>query len=112
MMSPTIYDVAPGDETAYTMEWSKKGVYDGMVKIRKRTDIPFLIIIVCMWIAMTVIGGIVYRDGDPNRLIAPYDTYGRLCGISADVDSKPYLYTIYTEGFNLMIFGTLDHSDP
>ena len=115
MMSPTIYTVAPGDETAFPTcagKHSKKGVYDGMVKERKRTDILFLKIIVCMWIAMTVVGGIAHRDGDPNRLIAPYDSHGRLCGISADVESKPYLYTIYTEGSNLMIFGTLDHSDP
>lgn len=105
-MSPTIYAVTPDDEVAFpafAKEHSIKGECDGVVKERKRTDILFLKVIVLMWIAMTIVGIIAHQHGDPYRLITPMDDNGALCGISRDVKSKPYFYTVTATGSELMI---------
>ena len=108
MMSPTVYTMKPDDDTAFptcSKKHSKKEECDGMVTERKRTDILCLKLIVCMWIAMSVVGSIALKHGNPYRLIAPTDDNGSLCGISADVKSKPYFYTITATGSESMIFG-------
>ena len=117
MMSPTVDTdtMKTDDNTAfptYTEKHSTTKEYDGMVKERKRSDVLHLKAIVCMWIAMSVVGGIAVKYGDPNRLIAPIDDNGSLCGISADVKDRPYFYTITAAGFDSIIFGTLSHLDP
>ena len=101
MMSPTVYTVTPGDKTAFPTcaeQHSQKGECDGMIKARKRTDILFFKLIVCMWIAMSAVGGIAVQRGDTNRLIVPLDDNGSLCGISADVKGKYRFYTVTAAG--------------
>ena len=96
-MSPTVYTVTSDKVTVFPTcaeKHSKKGEYDGMVKERKETDIHFLLAIGCMWIAMSVVGGIAVSNGHINRLIAPMDDNGHLCGYSAGLESKPNFYTI------------------
>ena len=115
MMSPTVDTMKTDDNTTFptcTEKHSKTQEYDGMVKDRKRTDVLYLKAIVCIWIAMTVVGGIAVKHGDPNRLIAPMDDNGSLCGISANVKDAPSFFTITTAGLDSIIFGTLNLLDP
>ena len=114
MMSPTVYTVTSDKVTVFPTcaeKHSKKGEYDGMVKERKVTDVHFLLAIGCMWIAMSVVGGIAVSKGDIFRLTAPMDDNGFLCGSSPGLESKPNFYTITAAGSDLMIFGTLNNLD-
>ena len=69
-----------------------------MVQKRHTTDLLFFLLIFAMWIAMSVVGGIAVRDGDPYRLIAPIDDTGSMCGISPSVKSMAKFYTITAAG--------------
>ena len=40
---------------------------------RRTTDSLYLLILIATWVAMTILGIIASKDGDINRLIAPYN---------------------------------------
>ena len=40
---------------------------------RRTTDVIFLLILLCTWVAMTVLGADAGKTGDPNALISPYN---------------------------------------
>lgn len=72
------------------------------IKEKKRhcTDILFLLILICSWIAMTAIGfaacGIISSDlivaGDVSQLRYSTDYAGRLCGVSDGLHKRRYGY--------------------
>ena len=100
-MSSAVFTVKPGDTASFPTcadKHSKKGEYEGMVKERRTTDILFFIAIFCMWVAMSVVGGIAVRDGNPYRLIAPIDDGGSMCGISPSVKNLAKFYTVTALG--------------
>ena len=114
MMSPTVYTVTSDKVTVFPTcaeKHSRKGEYDAMVKERKVTDVHFLLAIGCMWIAMSVVGGIAVQHGDTDRLIAPMDENGSLCGISAGMENMPNFYTITAAGSDSIIFGSRHNLD-
>ena len=57
---------------------------------RRCTDILFLLLIICSWVAMTGVGlaatGVIpsrhIKKGDPRRLVNGMDYFGNLCGIT------------------------------
>lgn len=101
MVSSVAFTIKDGDSASFPKSaenHSKKGEYVGMVQKRSTTDLLFLLGIFGMWVAMSVIGGIAVRDGNPYRLIAPIDDTGSMCGISASVTSKAKFYTITSLG--------------
>jgi hypothetical protein len=101
MVSSVVYTIKEGDKKSFPNsvdKHSKKGEYEGMVKCRRTTDILFFFLIFAMWIAMSVVGGIAVRDGNPYRLIAPIDDTGSMCGISPSVKSKAKFYTVTAAG--------------
>lgn len=61
---------------------------------RRTTDGLFLIILIAAWVAMTIIGITSGKNGDPKLLIAPYSDDGSICGYSANVLNKPYLFYV------------------
>lgn len=101
MVSSVVYTIKEGDKKSFPNsvdKHSKKGEYEGMVKARRTTDILFFILIFAMWIAMSVVGGIAVRDGNPYRLIAPIDDTGSMCGISPSVTKMAKFYTVTASG--------------
>ena len=101
MVSSVVYAVKEGDTKSFPKSaenHSKKGEYVGMVEHRKTTDLLFFLLIFGMWVAMSVVGGIAVRDGNPYRLIAPIDDTGSMCGISPSVKSMAKFYTITAAG--------------
>ncbi|KAJ1563428.1 hypothetical protein HK096_000989 [Nowakowskiella sp. JEL0078] len=74
----------------------------GPLKNRKCRDVPFLILFVCFWVGMYIIGVLAIQTGDPRRLIAPNDSWGNLCGVNntetnssmRDLTTRKYLYWI------------------
>lgn len=101
MVSSVVFTIKDGDKKSFPKsaeKHSKKGEYEGMVQSRHTTDILFFLAIFGMWIAMSVIGGIAVKNGDPYRLIAPMDDSGSMCGISASVKSTAKFYTVTAAG--------------
>ena len=101
MVSSSVYTIKDSDKKSYPNscdKHSKQGSYVGMVQSRHTTDILFILLIIGMWVAMTVIGAIAIKNGNPYRLIAPVDDGGSICGISPSVTSKAKLYTVTAKG--------------
>jgi hypothetical protein len=69
-------------------------------KKRRCTDIIFLLLLICSWLAMTIVGfaavGIYpsasLRQGNIDRLTHSSDYDGRICGIDSEVSSRKYGY--------------------
>uniref|UniRef100_A0A6G1S636 Choline transporter-like protein n=1 Tax=Aceria tosichella TaxID=561515 RepID=A0A6G1S636_9ACAR len=53
---------------------------DGDDKQRKCTDKFWLILFVICWIVLTVAGIWSFYEGNPNRLVRGYDSFGNICG--------------------------------
>jgi Plasma-membrane choline transporter len=101
MPSSVVFTVKDGDASSFTKsanKHSRQGDYQGMVKSRSTTDIVFLLGIICLWAAMSAIGGIAVQKGDPYRLIAPMDSQGSICGYSPSVQNRPVLFTVTNNG--------------
>eukprot|EP00980_Cylindrotheca_fusiformis_P012449 scaffold3054_cov129-Cylindrotheca_fusiformis.AAC.13 len=69
--------------------------WSGPVENRYCTDLLWLILLLISWLAMTVIGIIVVRDGDARLVLYPLDYDGNVCGTDykdRDMTEYPYLY--------------------
>lgn len=55
---------------------------------RRVRDIPCLLLLVLVWIAMLVVAGFGLRAGDPNRLFFGTDSLGNLCGVVNEFNSS------------------------
>lgn len=107
MVSSSVYTIKDADKKSFPNscdKHSKQGSYVGMVQSRHTTDILFFLLIFGMWVAMTVVGAIAIKNGNPYRLIAPVDDGGSICGISASVKSMSKLYTVTARGTALSSF--------
>ena len=40
---------------------------------RRTTDVLFLLLLLCAWVAMTSVGIVAAKTGNPDALISPYD---------------------------------------
>eukprot|EP00611_Tribonema_gayanum_P025465 TRINITY_DN5798_c0_g2_i1.p1 TRINITY_DN5798_c0_g2~~TRINITY_DN5798_c0_g2_i1.p1 ORF type:complete len:646 (-),score=224.01 TRINITY_DN5798_c0_g2_i1:303-2240(-) len=76
--------------------------FDGPVK-RKCTDTLFMLVLVCCWIAMTVIGIKAVQTGNPDRLVNGIDYQGRICGVDAGVETLTKMYYIRFDGTGVCV---------
>lgn len=73
---------------------------------RRTTDSLYLLILIATWVAMTILGIIASKDGDINRLIAPYNNQNPplFCGHSDGVEDKPFLqYIKLSYGYGICV---------
>ena len=83
MPSSVVYTIKGGDAVVFpksSIKHSRQDEYLGMVPIRACTDVFFLVAIVAMWCAMSIVGALAIRTGNPYRLVAPMNDQGQLCG--------------------------------
>ena len=76
---------------------------DGIVKERSCTDVFWLLSILVMWFALTVVGSVAVQKGDPYRLISPVNDQGDICGYTGDVTGKPYFYVVLTDSIGVCV---------
>ena len=94
-----LYQFADDDEKEpLSHKHSVHGSFEGCVKNRRTTDVIFLIGIIAMWVAMTIIGVSNIHTGNPYRLIAPINDQGQVCGFDSAVKSEKYFYTVLDNG--------------
>lgn len=67
-------------------------VHRGPVKNRSCTDVFCLIIFIAFLVGWGIIGFYGFTLGDPQRLLHPTDSNGRICGVDETVKDKPYLF--------------------
>ena len=83
MPSSVVYTIKGSDAVVFpksSIKHSRQDEYLGMVPIRACTDVFFLVAIVAMWCAMSIVGALAIRTGNPYRLVAPMNDQGQLCG--------------------------------
>lgn len=73
--------------------------FTGIEQQRCVTDIFFLLLIICLWIAISVIGSQAIQQGDPSRLLNPIDDMGKTCGV--DLPDKPFLVPVLPIGVGI-----------
>ncbi|XP_046448873.1 choline transporter-like protein 2 isoform X1 [Daphnia pulex] len=67
-------------------------VHRGPVKNRSCTDIFCLIIFIAFLVGWGIIGFYGFTLGDPQRLLHPTDSNGKICGVDETVKDKPNLF--------------------
>ncbi|XP_065209657.1 choline transporter-like 2 [Planococcus citri] len=67
-------------------------VYRGVKEKRSCTDIYCLLILVVFVGCWIGVGYYAFWNGDINRILAPKDSTGRICGVDDDVRGKEYLF--------------------
>ena len=83
MPSSIVYTIKGGDAVVFpksSIKHSRQDAYLGMAPTRQCTDVFFLVAIVAMWSAMSIVGALAIRTGNPFRLVAPMNDQGQLCG--------------------------------
>lgn len=75
--------VCCGDNRVEPSE-GKKAAVPGPYRERSCTDLFFLILFLAFWGGMVGIAYVALTDGDPNRLINGYDSFGNVCGEKND----------------------------
>jgi choline transporter-like protein 2/4/5 len=60
-------------------------------KSRRPKDLLCLAVFLAFIVGMVAIAIVAWVDGEPERLIYPTDSRGRLCGVHDDVKDRPYL---------------------
>ena len=83
MPSSIVYTIKGGDAIVFpksSIKHSRQDEYLGMAPTRHCTDVFFLVAIVLMWSAMSIVGALAIRTGNPFRLVAPMNDQGQLCG--------------------------------
>lgn len=98
MVSLSLFSKAEddGSDSKYKSAEHSKLAKDGLVKERSCTDVLCLVMIICMWIAMTSVGATAIKNGDPYRLISPVNDQGDVCGYTGGQDNNPYFYMVMT----------------
>lgn len=79
----------------------KDGDFDGIAQKRHSTDCIFFLLIIAMWVAMTVVGSVATKSGNPYRLIGSSDDSQRICGIDSSVKSEAKFYTVLKYGIGV-----------
>ena len=98
MPSSIVYTIKGGDAVVFpksSIKHSRQDAYIGMAPTRHCTDVFFLVAIVAMWSAMSIVGALAIRTGNPFRLVAPMNDQGQLCGpyASSGIDRQvPLLF--------------------
>jgi hypothetical protein len=90
--------------------------FDGPTRHRRFTDLYCLLLLLCMWTCMTILGSFAIANGDYRLVIYPLDYAGNICGTdfissndnnnnndttkssSSDMTDYPYLYYINSYG--------------
>jgi len=74
--------------------------FDGPTQNRSCTDIIGTLLIVCMWISMTIIGGYAIKNGNHEIILNPMDYDGNICGtIFNGTDMTEFPKLVYVNNF-------------
>ncbi|RWS10489.1 choline transporter-like protein 5 [Dinothrombium tinctorium] len=65
--------------------------FKGPVSRRSCTDVYCLIIFICFILGWIVVAGFAIRYGNPEQILLPSDSYGRICG-RHELKDRPYLF--------------------
>jgi choline transporter-like protein 2/4/5 len=65
---------------------------------RRTTDSLFLLVLIALWVAMTIVGAMGLKGASIQSLIRPYDSDGNFCGVDKK-EAEPYMYYIRTNPF-------------
>jgi hypothetical protein len=115
MPSSIVYTIKGGDAVIFpksSPKHSRQDAYIGMAPVRQCTDVFFLVAIIAMWSAMSIVGALAIRTGNPFRLVAPMNDEGQLCGPYASTGtiavaflplpdiqiSSSFLFCVYIQG--------------
>jgi len=74
------------------VDFSEGGAARGPVKNRSCTDVLCLLIFVAFLAGWGIVGYFGFLLGDPQRLLHPTDSEGRVCGLDENLVLKPYLF--------------------
>ncbi|XP_071948310.1 choline transporter-like protein 2 isoform X2 [Antedon mediterranea] len=66
--------------------------FHGPIDNRSCTDVICCLLFLAFIVGMFVVGGYAWMNGDPRKLVYPTDYKGQICGITAGVEKKPYLF--------------------
>lgn len=96
-MSAEFYQITDNDKLKHAEVNRKNDVNHsdengGIVQQRRTTDLLFLIAIIAMWIAMTVVGRSAIESGNPSLVVAPVNDHGEVCGIDPTVKDRSLFY--------------------
>ncbi len=113
------YAITKGDakrNSEMVKQHPSQGKYFGTVdSIGKRscTDILMLILLICSWIAMTIVGKQALDRGDPYRLLGPINSMGQVCGYEEGTYDTPNFYTVMESGLGSCVRDCFDYdADP
>ena len=101
MPSSVVYTAKVSDKFVFPScadQHSTQGQYKGTTPSRQVTDVFFLVGILLLWSAMSIIGALAVQNGNPLRLIAPISDDGSLCGQSSGKVDAPVWYQVSTWG--------------
>jgi len=73
-------------------ELTEESRHRGPIRSRSCTDIFCLLIFVAFLAGWGIIGYFGFLLGDPQRLLHPTDSEGRVCGLAENLVHKPYLF--------------------
>lgn len=96
MATFSVFANEDSSDSKYKSAEHSKGAKNGLVEKRSCTDVICLLMIICLWIAMTCVGSLAIEHGDPYRLISPIDDVGDICGYTGAAKDEPYFYTVMT----------------
>ncbi|XP_028395012.1 choline transporter-like protein 4 [Dendronephthya gigantea] len=71
--------------------------FNGPIKDRSCTDIPCCILFVLFLVGMAIVGILAFLWGNPDRLIHPVNSEGKICGTGDYKDKPKLLYFDLTE---------------
>lgn len=74
------------------MNIEEKKSYHGPTEDRGCTDILCCLLFVLYFIAMFALGIYGFTKGSPSKLMVPYDSNGKGCGLDAPLQDYPYIY--------------------
>jgi solute carrier family 44 (choline transporter-like protein), member 2/4/5 len=67
-------------------------VSNGPIEERSCTDVLFCLLFLAFLVGLGVVSMFGFKNGQPERLLAPLDADGKFCGIDSGYESFPYLY--------------------
>jgi len=67
-------------------------VANGPLEDRSCTDVLFCLIFLAFLVGFGIVSVIGFKNGQPQRLLAPLDADGKFCGLDKGYENYPYLY--------------------
>ena len=75
---------------------------------RRTTDSLYFLVLVATWVAMTILGAVAIKNGDIDRLIAPYNSDVRITlTLNSIYHSSPCVYfVVLSQSLTYSLFST------